>query len=79
MPCVFLGYYEGLVLFEFFKRFSFGLQKINMSFLEKSSMKVKQYYTPSCDVVLIGPHTSVWIISKSCETLVVPSLGNDVI
>ncbi len=42
-------------------------------------MKVRKYCAPPCDVVRIGLHTSVWTISKSCETLVVLSLGNDVL
>jgi hypothetical protein len=39
-------------------------------------MKVKKYHAPPCDVVLIGAHTLVWTISKSCEVLVNLSLGN---
>jgi len=38
-------------------------------------MNVRKYRTPPCDVVLISPHTSVWIISKSCEAFVASSLG----
>src|SRR4051812_42313109 len=52
------------------------LRKYTKLFLDLSSMKVTKYLFSPIDFELIGPHTSLWTISRRSFAHVAPSVGN---